>query len=349
MVTTMSPAKLTSVDKQNLVDLYRRTPATTSTLAERFGVSVSTVSRLLKSEIASQEYESLVQEKRGQRGIKSDSQLTLPWQKGDDRPSAPPSPGATSAEAAGSTDGNEPTIGGIRKRRRTRSSKQETDQAEVPVAPPSVRENSQTEPPGEGHAPQGRPQIVSIKANAPEEEVPDPSPDGYGDDHDPAALEDDDLEDDGVVTLGDDDEDFENALDDDDLEEDDGDDEDDDADFFDQTVLATEEKAIAAGGLVIAPFATAPMPKDCYLVVDRMGDLIVRPLNQFTVRGTIPTEEKKEKTLPIFENHRVARRFSLRTQKVIKIPNAALVQKASPALKAKGITRVFLNGKVYSL
>ncbi|MBH8553457.1 helix-turn-helix domain-containing protein, partial [Nostocaceae cyanobacterium CENA357] len=41
--------KLTDSDKQEILKLYRETAETTSTLAERYDVSNSTISRLLKS------------------------------------------------------------------------------------------------------------------------------------------------------------------------------------------------------------------------------------------------------------------------------------------------------------
>lgn len=60
----MSPKKLTSDDKQEILNLYRQTPETTSTLADRYGVSSSTISRFLKSTLSDMEYEDLIQQKR---------------------------------------------------------------------------------------------------------------------------------------------------------------------------------------------------------------------------------------------------------------------------------------------
>ena len=73
----MSPKKLTEDDKQEILDLYRQTPETTSTLAERFGVSSSTISRFLKMSLSENEYEVLIQQKRLARVSKADSQLSL--------------------------------------------------------------------------------------------------------------------------------------------------------------------------------------------------------------------------------------------------------------------------------
>ncbi len=99
----------------------------------------------------------------------------------------------------------------------------------------------------------------------------------------------------------------------------------------------------------INPLTDAVIPKPCYLVVDRTAELITRPLKEFGDLGQIPEVESQSKTLPIFENHRVARRFSQRSQRVIKVPSGNLLTKTGPHLSAKGITRLLINGRVYAL
>ncbi|HAE06531.1 MAG TPA: transposase, partial [Richelia sp.] len=59
--------KLTDSDKQEILKLYRESAETTSTLAERYEVSNSTISRLLKSTLPEDEYEYLVSLKRAAR------------------------------------------------------------------------------------------------------------------------------------------------------------------------------------------------------------------------------------------------------------------------------------------
>jgi hypothetical protein len=100
----------------------------------------------------------------------------------------------------------------------------------------------------------------------------------------------------------------------------------------------------------VLPFTEAPIPRICYLVVDRSAELITRPLKEFGDLGQIPDEEIQEKTLPVFDNHRVAKRYSNpRTQRVIKLPDGRVLQKASSHLRAKGITLLLIDGQVYSL
>ncbi len=63
----MTVKKLTDADRKEILDLYRHTGETTSTLADRYGVSNSTISRFLKVTLPEQEYETLIAAKRAAR------------------------------------------------------------------------------------------------------------------------------------------------------------------------------------------------------------------------------------------------------------------------------------------
>ena len=51
----------------------------------------------------------------------------------------------------------------------------------------------------------------------------------------------------------------------------------------------------------------------------------------------------------MFDNHRVARRFSRNKQRVIKVPDGNLIMRTRPYLQAKGITRLLVDGQVFDL
>src|SRR4028119_863928 len=76
----MTVKKLSDSDKQEILNLYKHTGETTSTLAERYGVSNSTISRMLKITLPEQEYEVLIASKRAARvpGTDTVKQLTNP-------------------------------------------------------------------------------------------------------------------------------------------------------------------------------------------------------------------------------------------------------------------------------
>ena len=66
--------------------------------------------------------------------------------------------------------------------------------------------------------------------------------------------------------------------------------------------------------------------------------------------ATYHSEETQQRTLPIFDNPRVAKRFSnQRTQRVIKVPDSKVFYKTTQHLKLKGITRLLVDGNIYSL
>jgi transposase-like protein len=139
-----------------------------------------------------------------------------------------------------------------------------------------------------------------------------------------------------------DDDDDDESFDDDDYDSDD-----DDLDDFSLTgsALTLQSEVL----LEVMPFAQAVLPKICYLVVDRTAELVTRPLKDFGELGQIPAHEIQACTLPVFDNHRIARRFSHRTQRIIKVPDGNMLRSASTQLSAKGITRLLINGQIYAL
>lgn len=246
----MSPQKLSDTDKQEIIELYRTTPETTSTLAERYGVSSSTISRFLKNSFSESEHKNLIQQKRliARTGLTEEPK-------------------------------EDPEI------------IQETEENNE-VEPEAIEENRQ--------------ELVDMM-----------------------TLNE---------MLGEDLEDLED-------EDDYGDDE----DWEEQTAdLETQILTHGRPQIEVLPLSDAYLPKVCYVVIDRFAELITRPLQEFADLGKIPSTEIQQKTLPIFDNQRVARRFSNRSQRVIKVPDGRLFKKTSGYLKAKGITRLLIDGQVYA-
>jgi transposase-like protein len=130
--------------------------------------------------------------------------------------------------------------------------------------------------------------------------------------------------------------------------EDDFDDADDDLE--DGEDLADVREVLQVGATIeVLPIHEALLPRTCYVVVDRMAELVTRPLKDFGDLGQIPGAEVQANTLPVFDNHRIARRFSHRAQRIVKVPNGNLFKKTNTHLVAKGITRLLVNGRIYAL
>jgi hypothetical protein len=138
----------------------------------------------------------------------------------------------------------------------------------------------------------------------------------------------------------------EDELDEDWDEEEDEDEDEEEGELADSYLGPT---IVKTAQLQILPLSAAAFPKTCYLVIDRAAELITRPLKDFAELGKVPPQEIQQRTLPIFESHRIARRFSKRKEKVIKVPDGRLIEKAHAQLEAKGITRLLMDGRIYAL
>ncbi|MGK7952554.1 MAG: hypothetical protein AB4368_28140 [Xenococcaceae cyanobacterium] len=301
----MSPRKLTEEDKKQILQLYRNSQATTSTLAEDYDVSSSTISRFLKSNLSESEYEELIQQKRLARTHKSSPKASQA-KKEREKPKL--------SESEVTTPKQEPEV---------------TPEAEIPSTSPPVVSTKDTE--DKTVISQTPAKIKSrrpiIKESVPPEE------------------EEDEVDVVDVVTLGE-----MLGEDIDELDEDeDEEDYDDDWDTETDEDITYPHANIDKLNIQILPLTDASFPRTCYLVIDRASELITRPLEDFADLGTIPASEIQQTTLPVFDNHRVAKRFSHRRERIIKVPDGRMLQKTSSYLEAKGITRILIDGQVYSV
>lgn len=325
----MTARKLSDSEKQEILSLYRTTGETSSSLATRYGVSTSTVSRLLKSSLPADEYEVLIQQKRSMRSVDTTSDdagsqaaseivvaesddvqvATLDSIEPEPLVEEAPLPTPALAEAEVSSGKSKPIL-----RRKPRSSdlaEPEVEQLEVPLAGLEPAQGQEVRADASVAEAEVLKEILSQSVIEPDEE--DLS-DDLDDDLDDEEDEDDDFDEDG------------------------------DQSFF---VSGRLKEGFT---VQILPLEEAPIPRTCYLVVDRAAELVAPPLRDFGDLGQIPAEEVQAKTLPIFDNHRIAKRYSNpRTQRVIKLPDGRILSKTSSHLRAKGITRLLIDGRVYSL
>jgi hypothetical protein len=101
--------------------------------------------------------------------------------------------------------------------------------------------------------------------------------------------------------------------------------------------------------LEVLPLNPSSLPRTCYIVVDKTAELVTCPLKDFGELGQIPDAEVHQRILPVFDNHRAARRFSNRNQRIVKVPDGKMLSKTADHLQAKGITRLLIDGHVYAL
>jgi hypothetical protein len=318
----MTPTKLSDSDKREILRLYRQSDENTITLAKRYGVSSSTVRRLLQSALSESEYESLVQKKQKRlpdRSVSESIDVTVDSSTVGSDPDS-----VVYAFAPQSVSNSRPTI-----RKRSLSAAEPVADMEERVTLASDLDVSDRSEAEVANIARNRDRLAvteDLKAMLPEE---------------------------GLL-VGEDFGDFDEDEDDADLDDFDGDDLEDEDSLFEGSLLGLRSSGasiqLQAKTLIqVLPLSEASLPKICYLVVDRAAELITRPLKAFGELGQIPAQEIREKTLPVFDNHRIARRFSTRNQRVFKVPDGKMLQKTAPYLQAKGITRLLIDGQVYSL
>jgi hypothetical protein len=71
----------------------------------------------------------------------------------------------------------------------------------------------------------------------------------------------------------------------------------------------------------VQAFEDLELPRICYIVVDRASELVVRPLRDFRQLGSMSELDAVALAIPVFDNHRWARKFSNRFQRILKVPS----------------------------
>ena len=97
------------------------------------------------------------------------------------------------------------------------------------------------------------------------------------------------------------------------------------------------------------PLGEAALPASVYMLVDKAVELQAKPLSDFPELGQLPADEEGRQALMVFANPRQAKRHCGRTQRVIKVPDTRILERTAPYLVAQGITRVVMEGSLYSL
>jgi hypothetical protein len=409
----MSSKKITDADKLEIVDLYRQSGETTASLANRYGVSNSTISRLLKTTIPEAEYEVLIQQKRGSKASGEEENPTTSDEptNGTIDPLPPP---AVELQPEPAIDRSEPVVTTLATEDAPSQIGSIDEEGNLTTAPPAtmseeersanqrrvrrrpsapITADSEEPPVSESQSatianievPASTADIVAAEAVMstdldevatipPKSSVPVPIPrtpvlrdivadskDRYSPPPPPAPVAEaasDDSDEDGdeedvnalAAMFG---EEIADSEDDDDDEDDDTDAEDWDREStpnsyeqLDRNQLLTADRL----HVQVKPLSQATLPRTCYIVIDKFAELIVRPLKDFADLGQISGEETQQRTLPIFDNHRVAKRFSnQRTQRVIKVPDSRVFYKTTQHLRSKGIVCLLVDGNIYSL
>jgi len=90
-------------------------------------------------------------------------------------------------------------------------------------------------------------------------------------------------------------------------------------------------------------------PKIVYMIVDKKIELEIKLLKDFPQWDFLPHNDLKRKTIEIFFDSNLAKRFCNKEQKVIKVTNTDVFRIAAPILIKKGISRIVCPEKLIAL
>ncbi len=97
------------------------------------------------------------------------------------------------------------------------------------------------------------------------------------------------------------------------------------------------------------PISEADLPSTVYMIVDKNSELQIKLIKDCPDWQFLSEDELLRKTIEIYLDLKVAKRFCNKEEKVIKVPNTEVFKIASPILLSKGISRIVLLDKLISL
>ncbi len=97
------------------------------------------------------------------------------------------------------------------------------------------------------------------------------------------------------------------------------------------------------------PISEVAFPKTVYMIVDKKIELQTKYLREYPEWEFLSKEELNRKTIEIYDDLKVAKRFCNKEQKVIKVPNSNVFKIASYILLEKGISRIVSANKLIAL
>lgn len=119
--------------------------------------------------------------------------------------------------------------------------------------------------------------------------------------------------------------------------------------FVEIAPLEYEIDNIPQKDLTSMPISEVDLPKIVYMIVDKKIELETKFLKEYPDWQFLSQEELNRKTIQIFNDLKVAKRFCNANQKVLKVPNTDVFRIAAPILLEKGISRIVSDDKLISL
>ncbi len=97
------------------------------------------------------------------------------------------------------------------------------------------------------------------------------------------------------------------------------------------------------------PISEIKFPEMVYMIVDKNIELEIKLLKDYPEWDFLPNSDLNRKTIEIFSDIKVAKRFCKKEQKVIKVPNTDVFKIAAHILTSKGISRIVSSEQLIAL
>ena len=97
------------------------------------------------------------------------------------------------------------------------------------------------------------------------------------------------------------------------------------------------------------PISEVEFPRIVYMVVDKKIELETRHLRDYPDWQFLSKDELSRKTIEIYLDLKIAKRFCSKEQKVIKVPNPTVFKIVAPILLSRGISRIISADKLIAL
>ena len=97
------------------------------------------------------------------------------------------------------------------------------------------------------------------------------------------------------------------------------------------------------------PISEVDIPKVAYMIVNQQIELEIKPLKDFPQWQFLSQSELERKTIQIYFDIKIARRYCSKEKKVIKVPDTDVFKVTASILLSKGISRIVGEDKLIAL
>lgn len=119
--------------------------------------------------------------------------------------------------------------------------------------------------------------------------------------------------------------------------------------FTEITPLNFEIENSVQKDLSSVPIEEVNLPSTVYMIIAKEFELEVKHLRDFPDWQFLAKDELNRKTIEIYLDSKIAKRFCKKEQKVIKVPNSNVFRIVAPLLQSRGITRIVSADQLIAL